>query len=355
VDVSAGLWIATVVGLLAIITLDLILVDSKPGEFGPKQATRWVAVYVTLAVAFGAFIWWEFGSQYAGEFFAGYITEYSLSVDNLFVFIVIMSSFAVPREQQHKVLLVGVVIALALRAVLITVGAAAIQRFSVTFYVFGLLLIFTAVQLLREGDDDEKEVGNNGMVRLVERFVPTTREYHDGNLFTRIDGRRVATPMLLVMVAIGTTDILFALDSIPAIFGLTQEPFLVFTANAFALMGLRQLFFLVSGLLERLVYLSIGLAVILAFIGVKLILHAIHETTDLEVPEISIALSLAVIVLVLLVTTIVSLIAVRRNPALISKETVELHGEEVKHRGEHLDHLPDEHHGPPETDDPPQG
>jgi len=345
VEVSTWLWIGTVVALAAVITMDLILVDSKPGEFGPKQATRWVIFYVSLAIAFGGFIWWEFGSRYAGEFFAGYITEYSLSVDNLFVFIVIMGSFAVPRDQQHKVLLVGVVIALALRAVLITVGAAAIERFSFTFYIFGLLLIFTAIQLVREQRSEHDEanagLGNNKLVGLVERFIPTTREYDGGKLFTYIDGKRFATPMMLVMVAIGTTDILFALDSIPAIFGLTQEPYLVFTANAFALMGLRQLFFLVSGLLERLVYLSLGLAIILAFIGVKLILHAIHETTDIPVPEISIAVSLAVIITVLAITTIVSLIAVRRNPGLLSLESAELHDEELKRRGEHLEKLGD--------------
>ena len=341
-DVPGWLWIATVGGLLAIIVLDLILVDSKPGEFGPSQAVRWVAFYVALAVAFGIFLYFYFGAQSAGEFFAGYITEYSLSVDNLFVFIVIMASFAVPRVHQHRVLLVGVLIALVLRGILIVVGAAALQRFSFTFYIFGALLLFTAVKLFRGGDDDGAEPGNNIVVRTVERFFPTTREYHGSHLTAKIDGRRVLTPMLLVMVAIGTTDVLFALDSIPAIFGLTQEPYLVFAANAFALMGLRQLYFLVSGLLERLVFLSIGLAIILAFIGVKLILHAMHETTDLPVPEISIAVSLAVILGVLAVTTIASLLYVRSHPGVVATGSSATHTEALRRESEELERLGDE-------------
>ncbi len=342
-DVPGWLWLATVGGLLAIITLDLVLVDSKPGEFGPKQAVRWVLFYVSLAIAFGIFLAIEFGSAIAGQFFAGYITEYSLSVDNLFVFIVIMSSFAVPRVYQHRVLLVGVVIALVLRGILIVVGAAVLERFQVTFYLFGALLIFTAVKLLRGEDDDaDNEPGNNIVVRTVERFFPTTREYHGSQLTAVVNGRRVLTPMLLVMVAIGTTDVLFALDSIPAIFGLTQEAYLVFAANAFALMGLRQLYFLVSGLLERLVFLSIGLAIILAFIGVKLILEAVHQTTDLHVPEISIAVSLIVIVSVLAVTTIASLLYVRRHPGAVAAGSQELRTRSLRRESEGLEHLDDE-------------
>ncbi|MFN8126772.1 MAG: TerC family protein [Candidatus Nanopelagicales bacterium] len=341
-DVPGWLWLATVGGLLGIIALDLILVDSTPGEFGPRQATRWVLFYVSLAIAFGIFLFVEYGSEVAGQFFAGYITEYSLSVDNLFVFIVIMSSFAVPRIHQHRVLLVGVVIALVLRGILIVVGATALERFQATFYLFGALLIFTAVKLLRGEDDEEVEPGNNIVVRTVERFFPTTREYHGARLTAIVDGRRVLTPMLLVMVAIGTTDVLFALDSIPAIFGLTQEAYLVFAANAFALMGLRQLYFLVSGLLERLVFLSIGLAVILAFIGVKLILEAMHQTTDLPVPEISIALSLAVIVGVLAITTVVSLLYVRAHPGVVAAGAQELRSESLRRESESLEQLGDE-------------
>jgi tellurite resistance protein TerC len=230
-----------------------------------------------------------------------------------------MSAFAVPKVYQHRVLLVGVLIALVLRATLILAGAAAIQRFTVTFYLFGLLLVITAIGLFRRQEDDEDaNPGNNLVVRTVARLFPTTTRYDGAKLTTVEMGRRKATPMLLVMLAIGTTDILFALDSIPAIFGLTQEAFLVFTANAFALMGLRQLYFLVAGLLERLVFLSYGLALILLFIGVKLILHALHETTTLGVPEISIGLSLVFIFSVLLVTTVVSLLYVRRHPGLVT-------------------------------------
>ena len=346
-NVPDWLWIATIGGLLAVIVLDLVLVDSRPGDFGPPQALRWVAFYVALAIAFGGFLYVMFGGQAAGEFFAGYITEYSLSVDNLFVFIVIMSSFAVPHIYQHKVLLVGVLIALVLRGILIVVGAAALQRFSGLFYLFGALLLFTAFKLFRGDNDDGSEPGDNIIVRTVERFFPTTREYHGSKLTVRIDGRRLLTPMLLVMVAIGTTDVLFALDSIPAIFGLTQEPYIVFTANAFALMGLRQLYFLVSGLLERLVFLSYGLAVILAFIGVKLILHALHETTSLPVPEISIAVSLGVIVSVLAVTTVASLVYVRAHPGVIATGPAATHTSALRHESDELERLGQE--GPPPT------
>lgn len=339
-DVPAWMWLATIGGLTAVIILDLILVDSTPREFGPRQATRWVAFYVGLAILFGLGIWAYFGGQYAGEFFAGYITEYSLSVDNLFVFLVIMSSFAVPKIQQHRVLLVGVVIALCLRAVLISVGAAAIQRFSFTFFLFGLLLLYTAVKLLGS-QEESPDPGQNPLVRAAERFLPTTRHYHGAALTAVVDGRRVLTPMALVMLAIGTTDVLFALDSIPAIFGLTQEAFLVFSANAFALMGLRQLYFLVSGLLERLVYLSVGLAVILGFIGIKLVLHALHETTDLAVPTVSIGASLAFIVTVLVLTTVASLLRVRASPGLVSQTSVRLHNEQLRHGSKDLENLGD--------------
>lgn len=318
-DVSLALWLGTIGLLVGIIAVDLVLVDSRPHVFGTSDAVRWVVIYVTLAIAFGGFIFVAFGSTYAGQFFAGYITEYSLSIDNLFIFMVIMSAFAVPQIHQHRVLLVGVVIALILRGGMIALGAAAISAFAVTFYFFGALLLFTAFKLAK-GEDEAIDPGDLPVVKLVEKIIPTTTEYHGSNLFIRTNGKRFATPMLLVMIAIGTTDVLFALDSIPAIFGLTQEAYLVFTANAFALMGLRQLFFLVKGLLDRLIYLSYGLAIVLGFIGVKLILEAVHQTTDLAVPQISVALSLAVIVVVLAITAAISLIAVRRNPALAVKD-----------------------------------
>ena len=315
-DVSTGLWAATLLGLIGVIVADLIIVDRRPHPFTPAEATRWVAFYVALALAFAGFVAATFGGRYGGEFLAGYITEYSLSVDNLFVFMIILSSFAVPEQHRHRVLTIGIVIALILRGTLIVLGAAAIERFAATFFLFGAFLMYTAIQVWRSGDEEADPEGN-AFIRLVERHVPTTREYQGAKLSVRVDGRRVVTPMALVMLAIGTTDLLFALDSIPAVFGLTQEAYLVFTANAFALMGLRQLYFMLHGLLDRLVFLSKGLAVILGFIAVKLLLHALHETTDLDVPVISTELSLGVIVVVLTVTAVASLIAVRRNPALV--------------------------------------
>ncbi len=314
-DVSAALWAATILGLLGVIVIDLIIVDRRPHPFTAKEASRWVVFYVALALVFAAFVTFTFGSRYGGEFIAGYITEYSLSVDNLFVFLIIMTSFAVPEEHRHRVLTIGIMIALVLRGILIVVGAAAIDRFAATFYVFGAFLLWTAISVWRSGAEESDPEGN-ALIRFVERRVPTTREYHGTRLWVHIDGRRFVTPMLLVMLAIGTTDLLFALDSIPAVFGLTQEPYLVFTANAFALMGLRQLYFMLNGLLDRMIYLSKGLALILGFIAIKLVLHALHETTDLDVPEISTAFSLMVIVGVLTGTAIVSIIAVRRNPSL---------------------------------------
>jgi tellurite resistance protein TerC len=324
-NVPVWLWFATIGGLAAIIIADLFLVDSKPHAVTMKEATRWVLFYVALAVMFGLGVWYFAGGTYAGEFFAGYITEYSLSVDNLFVFVIIMTSFAVPAVHQHRVLLVGIVIALVMRGLFIAVGAAAINALSWVFYLFAAFLIYTAVNMVRQGiAGDEEEWTEPRVVRLVRRVLPVTEEYHGSKTTVRIDGKRWATPMLIVMVAIGLTDLLFALDSIPAIFGLTQEAYLVFSANAFALMGLRQLYFLLGGLLNRLIYLPYGLAVILAFIGVKLVLHALHENElpflnggePLPVPEIGIGLSLSVIVGVLAITTIASLIAVKRNPAL---------------------------------------
>jgi tellurite resistance protein TerC len=342
VEVSAGLWAATILALVGVIVADLIIVDRRPHPYTAREATRWVIFYISLALVFAGFVAATFGGRYGGEFLAGYITEYSLSVDNLFVFMIIISSFAVPPEHRHRVLTVGIVIALVLRGILIVLGAAAIERFAATFYLFGAFLLFTAVQVWRNGDDEPDPEGNP-LIRVVERRVPTTREYHGTKLVVRLDGRRVITPMALVMLAIGTTDLLFALDSIPAVFGLTEEAYLVFTANAFALMGLRQLYFMLHGLLDRLIYLSKGLAIILGFIAVKLLLHAIHETTDLPVPEISIAMSLAVIVGVLAVTAVASLVAVRRNPALAERSPEMLAEREAAEvAGEALGHLPPE-------------
>ena len=271
--------------------------------------------YVGLAIAFGIGLWVVAGHQSGAEFFAGYITEYSLSVDNLFVFVIIMASFKVPAAYQHKVLLFGIALALVLRGIFIAVGAAAIERFVFTFFVFGAFLLYTAYKLATTKEDEHDT--ENKLVIVMERVLPTTKEYDGAKVITRVDGKRVVTPMLLVMIAIGSTDLLFALDSIPAIFGLTEEPYIVFTANAFALMGLRQLYFLLDGLLDRLVYLSKGLAVILGFIGAKLILHAAHDYSWGKnwAPDIGTFTSLGVIVGVLAITVVLSLRKTRQDPS----------------------------------------
>jgi len=315
VNVPTWLWFVAIAGILVLLAADLFIVDRNPHTIRIAEAARWVVFYVTLAVLFGLGILVFSGGRYAGEFFAGYITEYSLSVDNLFVFVIIMSTFAVPAIHQHKVLLFGILAALVLRGLFIAAGAAVIERFEWVFYIFGAFLLYTAYKLAFRRDEDEDEYRENLALRLVRRVLPVTDDYHGARVFVRLGDRRFVTPMLVVMLAIGTTDILFALDSIPAIFGLTKEPFLVFTANAFALMGLRQLYFLLGGLLNRLVYLDTGLAIILGFIGVKLIFEALHGEGVSWAPEIGIVTSLTVIVGVLVVTTVLSLLKVRRDPS----------------------------------------
>ncbi|MET0132718.1 MAG: TerC family protein [Kibdelosporangium sp.] len=306
-------WLVTVAGLTAVIVFDFYLVSRNPRKPSMRECTTWVACYVGLAVLFGLGVLILAGPQYGGEFFAGWVTEYSLSVDNLFVFVIIMSTFSVPKQFQQKVLSIGIVLALIMRGAFIAVGAQAISRFDWLFYVFGAFLVFTAWKLVRHQDDDEEEFKENAVLRVVKRFLPATDSYDGARITTRVGGRKLVTPMLIVMVAIGTTDLLFALDSIPAIFGLTKEPYLVFTANAFALMGLRQLFFLIGGLLDKLVYLSKGLAVVLAFIGVKLVFEAMHHDGVAWAPQIPILLSLGIIVGTLAVTTVVSLMKVRKD------------------------------------------
>ncbi|MFJ5677284.1 TerC family protein [Streptomyces sp. NPDC093097] len=315
-DVSLGLWVMTVLGLIALIALDFFIGGRKPHEVSLKEAGIWTGVWVALAVLFGIGLLLFAGAEPAGEFFAGFITEKSLSVDNLFIFVLIMGKFAVPAAYQQRVLMVGVLIALVLRAGFIAAGAAIVANFFWVFYLFGAFLIWTAWKLIQEarsGAEDE-EFEENRFLKAVKRRVPSTDKYHGTRLFIVENGQRLMTPMLIVMLAIGTTDVLFALDSIPAIFGLTQDPYIVFTANAFALMGLRQLYFLIGGLVKKLVHLSYGLSVILGFIGVKLVLHALHES-GVAVPEISIPVSLGVICAVLVVTTVTSLRAARRLAA----------------------------------------
>ena len=310
--VHTSVWLLTVVGIVALLVGDQ-LVSARKGEhaFTHREALRWVGGYVALAVLFGIGVWVVSGPRYGAEFFAGYLTEYSLSVDNLFVFVVIMGGFAVPRAYQHKVLLFGIAAALVLRGVFIGLGAAVIERFVWVFFVFGAFLVLTAWRLVTTDEEDEAEVADGRTVRLLKKVIPTSDGYDGARVTTRVDGRRVATPLLLVMLVIGVTDLLFAFDSIPAIFGLTQEAYLVFTANAFALMGLRQLYFLLDGALDRLLHLSHGLAVILAFIGVKLVLHAAHEYGAHWAPDVGIVPSLLVIVVTLAVTTATSLWSTR--------------------------------------------
>jgi len=324
VDVTPLVWWLTIGGAAVALLLDVAVVARKPHVPSIRECTAYLVFYVSLALLFGLFVWWDFGGQYAGEFYAGWLTEYSLSVDNLFVFLLIMANFRVPERLQQSALLVGIIIAIVLRGVFIGLGAAVINTYAWVFYIFGAFLIWTAWKLAREGESDDDDYEENALLKFVERRFPATSTFHGTKLLAREGGKRLITPMFIVILALGTTDLLFALDSIPAIYGLTKEPYLVLTANLFALMGLRQLYFLIGGLLKRLVYLSIGLAVLLAFIGVKLILHALHENNlpfvnsghPLHgVPDIPISVSLGAIVLILGVTTVASLIKSSRDRA----------------------------------------
>ncbi|WP_457536245.1 TerC family protein [Streptomyces filamentosus] len=317
------IWVLTILGLCALIAVDFFI-GRKPHEVSIKEAGVWTVVWIVLAVLFGIGVTIWGSGQAGGEFFAGFITEKSLSVDNLFVFILIMAKFSVPTHLQQRVLLFGVLIALVLRAIFIAAGAAIIASFSWVFYLFGAFLIYTAWKLVKEAmtDEEEDDWDENRLLKSIEKKFGVADRYHGTKLFIVQSGKKVMTPLLVVMLAIGMTDVLFAMDSIPAIFGLTQDPYIVFTANAFALMGLRQLYFLIGGLLKKLVHLSYGLSVILGFIGVKLVLHAMHES-GLHVPEISIPVSLAVICGVLVITTITSLIASKRQSEKAALEAAE--------------------------------
>jgi len=315
--VPLAVWIATTAGFLAIVALDLVVIARRSAAVSIRQATLWVVFYVALAAAFAVGLFVFRGGTSGGEFVAGYITEYSLSVDNLFVFVIIMARFRVPAIAQDKVLYIGIVVSMLLRAVFIAAGAAAIAAASWVFYVFGAFLIYTAVRLAIEGDDgEEEEYQENAAVRGLRRVLPIAPDYVGNSLLTRTAGRRMLTPMVVVIAAIGIANVVFALDSIPAIFGLTTDPYVILTANAFALMGLRQLYFLIGGLLERVIYLNKGLAVILAFIGFKLLVEALHgshvdELGPVHLPEIGIAASLTFILITLVVTTAASLVKVR--------------------------------------------
>ncbi len=313
---------------MIVLFIDVLIIGRRPHVPSMGEAGRYLAMYVALAVVFGLGVWYFSGAEYATQYFAGWLTEYSLSVDNLFVFLIIMAKFGVPEKLQQSALMVGIVIALILRGIFIAVGAAAINQFSWIFYIFGAFLVYTAVKLAREGQSDDDEFEENRFLKWVESRFPATNQWQGTKLFITANGKRIITPMFIVILALGTTDLLFALDSIPAIFGLTQEPFLVLAANIFALMGLRQMYFLIGGLLKRLVYLGIGLAILLAFIGVKLILHALHVNElpfinggqpVIGAPDISIGQSLTVIIAILAITTIASLVKSR-------KDNVELKG-----------------------------
>ncbi|UQU61345.1 TerC/Alx family metal homeostasis membrane protein [Couchioplanes caeruleus] len=312
-EVTALGWTLTIAVIVALLALDLTLGVLRPHAVGFREAAAWSVFYIAVALLFGVvfaqIVGWDYGTQY----FAGYVVEKSLSVDNLFVFVIIMTTFAVPEKYQQEVLTFGIIIALVLRVIFIALGATLLSLFSFMFLIFGLLLIYTAVQLFRHRDEDPS-VDDNAIVKASKRLFPVTEQYDGGRLFTRIGGRRTATPLFITLIAIGSTDLLFALDSIPAVFGVTEEAYIVFVANAFALLGLRALFFLVKGLLDRLVYLSTGLSLILAFIGAKLVLHWLHVDVWHDAPQISTPVSLIVILVILVVTTVASLAKTRRDP-----------------------------------------
>ena len=315
-DVSLTTWFVVIGAILALIVVDLLTVSRKPHEVKFKEAAGWSIFYIGVAIAFGVWVWQTAGSQFGTEYFAAYLVEKSLSVDNLFVFIIILAQFAVPSIYHQRVLMFGVMLALVLRGIFIAVGAAALAAFSFTFVIFGAILIWTGVGLFKHWDEDPNPEDNR-LVKAMRKRIAMTDEFHGSKTFIKVDGKRLATPMFTVMIAIASTDLLFALDSIPATFGVTQEPFLVFAANAFALLGLRALYFLLKGLLDKLIYLSLGLSVILMFIGVKLILTYLHEVWY-EVPKIPTVGSLSVIGLILVVSTVASLLKSKKDPTAVA-------------------------------------
>ncbi|MBT2503766.1 TerC/Alx family metal homeostasis membrane protein [Curtobacterium sp. ISL-83] len=321
-ELPAVFEVGSLIVIVAILLADLLIVARRPHVPTLRESAIWVGLYVGLALVFAVAMLVFAGGEPAGQFLAGWLTEYSLSIDNLFVFVILMGRFAVPKKIQQEVLMLGIIIALVLRGVFILLGAQLIEDFSWIFYIFGAWLVWTAIQQLRDHDEDDQK--DSVIVRLLRRRVRITDTFDDMKLRTTQDGVRHFTPLLIVLIAIGTTDLLFALDSIPAIFGITQSAFIVFTANVFALMGLRQLYFLLGGLLERLVYLKYGIAFILAFIGVKLVFHALHanELPFLNggepvawAPEITTVTSLLVIVAAMGAATAASVIRLRRDAA----------------------------------------
>ncbi len=306
-------WFITIGIMTVILALDVLVLGRRPHEPSMKECGIFVGFFVGLAVLFGLGVSHISGPRYGKEFFAGWLTEYSLSLDNLFIFLIIMAKMKVPRKLQQYALLVGIILALIFRGIFIAMGAAIINRFAFVFFAFGAFLLYTAFDLVKDffEKDADDEATDNLAIRWVKRTFPFTEDWHGTKSAVRVDGKRYMTPMFLVIVALGSTDLLFALDSIPAIYGLTQEPYLVFTANVFALMGLRQLYFLLGGMLNKLVYLPIGLSIILGFIGVKLVLHAAHHYHMISWGEIGIEASLGVIIGTLIITTVASLMKTR--------------------------------------------
>ena len=315
-NVTLLTWAIVVGAILALIVIDLLTISRKPHEVMFKEAAGWSIFYIGVAIAFGVWVWQSAGSVYGTEYFAAYLVEKSLSVDNLFVFIIILAQFKVPSIYHQRVLMFGVILALVLRAIFIAVGAAALAAFSFTFVIFGAILIWTGVGLFKHWDEDPTPE-DNFLVKVIRKRVAMTDKFDGSKAFTKIDGKRIATPMFTVLIAIASTDLLFALDSIPATFGVTEEPFLVFTANAFALLGLRALYFLLKGLLDKLIYLSLGLSIILMFIGVKLIMTYLHETW-VQIPKIPTLTSLAVIGAILVISTVASLIKSKKDPTAVA-------------------------------------
>jgi tellurite resistance protein TerC len=306
------IWTVTIGLILLLVTIDLLTASKKPREIKFREASVWTLFYISIAVGFGLWVWNYFGSTYGTEFFAAYMVEYSLSIDNLFIFVIILAQFAVPSMNHQRVLLIGVILALIFRAVFIAIGSVALASFSFTFVIFGAILIWTGIGLFKHWDEDP-DPSENMLVRKIRKSIAMVDEYHGSKLFVKIEGKKFATPMFLVIIAIGSTDLLFALDSIPATFGVTSEPFLVFTANAFALLGLRALYFLLKGLLDKLIYLSLGLSFILMFIGFKLILTYLHELLK-EIPKIATPVSLGVIASILIISTVASVIKSKKDP-----------------------------------------
>ncbi len=315
-NVTTAIWLATVGGILGLLLFDLLTSTRKAHDVSFKEATFWSIFYIAVAIFFGLWVWSEYGTQFGKEYFAAYIVEKSLSMDNLFVFIIILSNFAVPTIYHQRVLMVGIVLALIMRAIFIAIGAAALEAFAFTFVIFGAILLWTGIKLMQHWDEDP-DLSENPIVNFAQRKFNFTDKYHGTKMFIKENGKRYATPLLLVMIAIGATDLLFALDSIPATFGVTQEPFLVFAANAFALLGLRALYFLMKNLVQKLIYFSLGLSFILVFIGIKLMLLWAYEEFDAPT-KISTNISLIVIGSILLVSTVASLIKSSRDPSAVA-------------------------------------